>query len=75
MAQINNRLTAYTAPDGFVYDFAEPRETIIITDGKKEVIQDHLYAKFLYLNRFDNIKNYVLVKDPKNVGTDEESIT
>ena len=53
MAFLNNRMTAYVAPDGFVYDYAVPRE-----DGK------HLYVKYLYLTKFDNIKNYILVEDP-----------
>ena len=26
MAFLNNRMTAYVAPDGFVYDYATPRE-------------------------------------------------
>lgn len=68
MAQINNQLTSYIAPDGFVYDFAEPRYTIIITDGNEETIEDHLYAKYLYLNRFDSIDNYTLIKDPRNAN-------
>ena len=46
-------MTAYTAPDGFVYDYAVPRE-----DG------EHLYVKYLYLTKFDSIDNYVLVEDP-----------
>ena len=50
---LNNGMTAYTAPDGYVYDFATPRE-----DG------EHLYAKYLYLSKYDNIKNYILVEDP-----------
>lgn len=53
MATLNGRMTAYTAPDGFVYDYAEPKE-----DGQ------HLYVKYLYLTKFDRISNYVLVKDP-----------
>ena len=53
MAFLNNRMTAYVAPDGFVYDYAVPRE-----DGEP------LYVKYLYLTKFDNIKNYILVEDP-----------
>ena len=56
MAYLNTRMTAYTAPDGLVYDYATPRE-----DG------EHLYAKYLYLSRFDSIDNYVLVEDPYGI--------
>jgi len=36
MKYLNNRMKSYTAPDGFVYDYAIDRE-------------DHLYVKYLYL--------------------------
>lgn len=50
MAKVNERMTLYEAPEGYVYDYAEPK------DG------EHLYVKYLYLSRFDTIKNYKLVK-------------
>lgn len=53
MAFLNNRMTSYKAPDGFVYDYAVEHEN-----------GDHLYVKYLYLTKFDNIDNYILVKDP-----------
>lgn len=56
MAFLNNRIKSYEAPSGYVYDYAVPRE-----DGK------HLYAKYLYLSRFDSIDNYVLVEDPYGI--------
>ena len=56
MGVLNNGMTAYTAPDGFVYDYAVPQE-----DG------EHLYVKYLYLNRLDNINNYTLVEDPYGI--------
>ena len=52
----NNGMTAYEAPNGYVYDYAVPRE-----DGQ------HLYVKYLYLTRFDSIDNYVLVEDPYGI--------
>lgn len=58
MAFLNNRMTSYEAPDGYVYDYAVPRE-----DG------EHLYVKYLYLTRFDSIDNYVLVEDPYGTET------
>lgn len=48
-----SRMTSYIAPDGYVYDYAIPRE-----DGQ------HLYVKYLYLTQSDNINNYVLVEEP-----------
>lgn len=56
MAGINNKIKSYVAPDGYVYDYAVPKE-----DGR------HLYAKYLYLSRFDSIDNYVLVEDPYGI--------
>lgn len=56
MAVLNNRMKSYVAPDGFVYDYAKPRE-----DGQ------HLYAKYLYLTRYDSIDNYILVEDPYGI--------
>ena len=42
--------------DGFVH---------FIQDGEKEVKEEHLYAKYLYLGSMDDINDYKLVKDPK----------
>jgi hypothetical protein len=50
MAKIGERMTLYEAPEGYVYDYAEPGD------------REHLYVKYLYLSRFDNINNYKLVK-------------
>ena len=58
MATLNGRMTAYTAPDGYVYDYATPRE-----DG------EHLYVKYLYLTKYDSINNYILVEDPYGIET------
>lgn len=51
MKYLNNRMKSYTAPDGFVYDYAIDKE-------------DHLYVKYLYLTQYDSIDNYRLVEDP-----------
>ena len=53
--------TKYEAPEGYVYDYKEPR--YITLDG--EQIEDHLYCKYLILNRRDSIDNYKLVIEPK----------
>lgn len=56
MTFLNNRMTAYIAPDGFVYDYAVPHKD-----------DEHLYVKYLYLSKFDNIDNYILVEDPYGI--------
>ena len=64
---VSNRMKKYEAPAGYVYDWAEPHTaTIRDKDGNVvEETQEHLYAKFLFLGKFDSIDAYVLVKDPK----------
>lgn len=64
---ISNRMTKYEAPVGYVYDWVEPHTTLI-KDAEGNVVkekQEHLYAKFLFLGKFDSIDSYTLVKDPK----------
>lgn len=57
---LNSKMTAYEAPEGYVYDYKE------LPEGA-----EHLYAKYLYLTRYDSIDNYKLVEDPRNdsIGT------
>lgn len=63
---LNSRMTAYVAPDGYVYDYLEPHIAIIIdTNGEKIETEEHLYAKYLYLGKFDDINSYKVVKDPR----------
>lgn len=54
MARLSNRMTKYEAPEGFVYDYKEPKD------------DKHLLVKFLFLSKNDDINNYILVKDEKN---------
>lgn len=62
----NQKRVMYTAPDGYVYDYAEPRyATIINENGEKTTEQEHLYVKYLSLSASDNIDKYILVEDPK----------
>lgn len=58
---IGPNFTRYEAPDGYVFDYKEPR--YITIDG--EQVEDHLYCKYLVLNRRDSIDNYILVEEPK----------
>lgn len=62
----SHRMKSYTAPDGYVYDWATPRIAIIINEnGEREEREEHLYVKYLALGSQDDIKSYKLVKDPK----------
>lgn len=63
---LGSRMRPYTAPDGYVYDWAKPHiATIVNQDGVEEMREEHLYAKYLYLGSMDDINDYKLVKDPK----------
>lgn len=49
----------YIAEEGYVYDYAEPR---YIEDEDGNQLEQHLYAKVLFLSSLDSIDNYKLVK-------------
>lgn len=53
-------VTRYDADEGRVFDWREPRY-IDIDDGQ---VQDHLYAKTLFIGEFDSIDNYIEIDDP-----------
>lgn len=55
------KLTRYDAEDGYVFDWAEPR---YVTDEDGNQIQEHLYAKTLFVGANDNIENYIEVEAP-----------
>ena len=57
-------LVRYDADEGKVFDWADLTEHQT-EDENGEVIQEHLYAKFLFLGTFDTIDNYILVDAPK----------
>lgn len=60
MKQQNYTLTKYTADDGKVFDWKEPR--FVEIDGKQ--VQEHLYAEILFIGTTDSINNYVEVVKP-----------
>lgn len=60
-------LVRYDADDGHVFDWAEPRyQDVLDDDGKPtgEQVQEHLYAKTLFIGGNDTIDNYVEVVEP-----------
>lgn len=65
MKAIDYKLTRYDADEGKVFDWKEPRFTIILDeeDNEKE-IQEHLYVKTLFIGSNDNIDNYIEVEAP-----------
>ena len=54
-------LVRYDADEGMVFDWKEPR---FHEDENGEQIQEHLYAKTLFIGSFDNIDNYIEVEMP-----------
>lgn len=66
MKQQNYNLVRYDADEGMVFDWKEPRY-IDETDDEGNVInqvQEHLYAKTLFIGATDTIDNYVEVPAP-----------
>lgn len=62
MKSTNFTLIRYDADEGYVFDWAEPRyRTELDEDGKEIEVQEHLYAKTLFIGVNDNIENYIEV--------------
>ena len=60
-------LVRYDADEGKVFDWVEPRfNEVPIEDepGETETIQEHLYAKTLFIGGNDSIDNYIEVQEP-----------
>lgn len=60
MKSTNYTLVRYDADEGFVFDWKEPR---YVENEAGEQIQEHLYAKTLFLGINDFIENYVEVEE------------
>ena len=61
MKTTNFKLTRYDADEGMVFDWKEPR---YIEDEEGNQIQEHLYAKTLFIGGNDSIDNYIEVPAP-----------
>ena len=59
------KLVRYDADEGYVFDWKEAR---FIEDEEGNQIQEHLYAKTLFIGGNDSIDNYVEVKEDEIVG-------
>ena len=60
MKTTNFRLVRYDADEGYVFDWKEPR---YIEDEEGNQIQEHLYAKTLFIGGNDSIDNYIEVEE------------
>lgn len=61
MKSTNFNLVRYDADEGKVFDWAEPR---FIENEEGERVQEHLYAKTLFIGANDSINNYIEVDEP-----------
>ena len=64
MISSNYSLTKYSADEGKVFDWKEPRFN---EDENGNQVQEHLNAKTLFLGHTDSITNYVEVDAEGNV--------
>ena len=64
MKSTNFNLVRYDADEGMVFDWKEPR---YVEDENGEQVQEHLYAKTLFIGPTDSIENYVEVDEAGNV--------
>ena len=55
-------LIKYEAEDGMGFDWVNPR---FIQDEEGNEIQEHLYAKILFIGANDDIENYIEVIAPE----------
>lgn len=68
MKSTNFTLVRYDADEGKVFDWKEPRYIYEPIDpehpelGEKQVGQDHLYVKTLFIGASDSIENYIEVE-------------
>lgn len=66
MKSTNFELTRYDADDNMVFDWIEPRyRTELDENGKEVKVQEHLYAKTLFIGANDTISNYMEVPEEK----------
>lgn len=59
MKSTNFNIVRYDADEGKVFDWAEPR---FLEDKDGNQVQEHLYAKTLFIGGNDTIDNYIEVE-------------
>lgn len=61
----NFSLVKYEADEGKVFDWKEPRYIEVFVDEVSQgEVQEHLYAKTLFIGPTDSIDNYIEVDEP-----------
>ena len=60
MKSTNFNIIRYDADEGKVFDWSEPR---YIEDENGNQVQEHLYAKTLFIGGNDSIENYIEVEE------------
>ena len=68
MKTTNFNLVKYEADEGMVFDWKEPR---YMEDKDGNQIQEHLYAKVLFIGGNDTINNYVEVEHVEDLQEEE----
>ena len=68
MKTTNFNLVKYEADEGMVFDWKEPR---YMEDENGNQIQEHLYAKVLFIGGNDTINNYVEVEHVEDLPEEE----
>ena len=59
MKSTNFNITRYDADEGFVFDWKEPRFS---EDENGNQVQEHLYAKTIFVGANDSIDDYIECK-------------
>lgn len=65
-------LKRYDADEGNVFDWKNLDEHIVEVDGEK--VQEHLYAKTIFLSASDTIDNYIEIEKPEQGSIDLSNI-
>lgn len=60
MKSTDFKLVRYDADEGMVFDWKEPH---YVENENGEQIQEHLYAKTLFIGGNDTIENYIEVEE------------
>ena len=68
MKTTNLVIAKYEADEGYVFDWKEPR---YMEDENGNQVQEHLYAKVLFIGRNDIIDNYVEVEHVEDLLEEE----
>ena len=66
MKSTNFNIVRYTADENKVFDWKEPRFIEELDENENPIqVQEHLYAKTLFIGGNDSIDNYIEVDAPR----------